>query len=94
MLIRRNGLLLIFLALAVKIMLLAAAPNKMFINTKMEENKEYFTAYMEVLSGELNEDKADLIASEERYFAELEAESETISSSYIRHIFFKILMIS
>lgn len=83
MLLKRNGWIIILLALILKIIMLAVSPKMTYFNIKMEENKAQFISYMEILSGDLTEEKSEYISSEEERFSDIEEENERILDSYI-----------
>lgn len=83
MLLKRKGLLIIIAALALKIAMLDFSPKTVYVNFKMEDNRQVFNSYMEVLSGELNDEKARYIATEETNFSNIDAENDKIQTAYI-----------
>ena len=72
-LLKRYGILITLFALLIKITSLLWGNDAAVLNNKMEENKNIFLSYMQVLSGEINEEKSEFIVSEEKNFADAQS---------------------
>lgn len=75
--------LAVIIFIVLKIISLTAIHSNIYINNLMEENRREFLSYMDVLSGELTDEKENFILQEESRLANIDSDCRKMQEKYI-----------